>query len=148
MPAERHGLTSKKTDRDIPSRTPQRDDSILLPKKSTAPGAACVSEKFQPSRRKSIKSSLAVPSESVTLSSVSPETRQNAVTVTGPSKAMIDSDLLPFIQPSKSDLSKFSILEALGWLPLPEWVERELERLKQVERRTEPDKADCAIIAP
>lgn len=33
---------------------------------------------------------------------------------------MIDSDLLPFIQPSKSDLSRFSIMEALGWLPLPE----------------------------
>lgn len=115
---------------------------------TTVPGGTAVSEKFQPSRRKSIKSSLAVPSESVTLSSVSPTMWQNAVTLTGPSKAMIDSDLLPFIQPSKSDLSKFSILEALGWLPLPECVEREVERLKQVEQRTEPEKADCAIITP
>jgi hypothetical protein len=79
---------------------------------------------------KSIKSSLAVPSESVTLSSVSPETRQNAATRTGPSSAVIDSDLLPFIQPSKSDLSRFSIMESLGWLPLPEWEVRKLERLK------------------
>lgn len=123
-------LGSKKIDSDIPSRTPERDDSITLPQRSTAPGGAGINEKFHPSMGKSIKSSLAVPSESVTLSSVSPETRQNAATRTGPSSAVIDSDLLPFIQPSKSDLSRFSIMEALGWLPLPEWEVRKLERLK------------------
>jgi len=139
MPTDRHDLVSKKTVSDIPSRTPESEDSTCWPMTNVSGGAA-VSEKFQPSIGKSIKSSLALPSESVILSSVSPAMWQNAVTLTGPSKAIIDSDLLPFIQPSKSDLSKFSILEALGWLPLPEWVEREVERLKQVEQRTEPNK--------
>lgn len=129
-PTHLHELASKKIDSDIPSRTPEREDSILAPIME-AFGTAKVSEKFQPSMGKSTESRLAVPSESVTLSSVIPETRANAVTLTGPSRAMIDSDLLPFIQPSKSDLSKFSILEALGWLPLPEWEQRKLEKMIQ-----------------
>jgi hypothetical protein len=133
-PTDLHELASKKIDSDIPSRTPEREDSILAPIME-ASGAAKVSEKFQPSMGKSTESSLAVPSESVTLSSVTPETRANAVTLTGPSRAMIVSDLLPFIQPSKSDLSKFSILEALGWLPLPEWEQRKLEQIIQEQKR-------------
>jgi hypothetical protein len=96
---------------------------------TTASGGAGVSERFQPSKEKSIKSSLLVPRESVTVSSVTPATVQNAATLTEPSDAKIDSDLLPFIQPSKSDLSKFSIMEALGWLPLPEWAQHESESL-------------------
>ena len=148
MPTDHHELASKKIDSDIPSRAPERDDSILLPMKSTASGDAGVSDKFQPSKEKSIKSSLLVPSESVTVSSVTPATVQNAATLTEPSDAKIDSDLLPFIQPSKSDLSRFSIMEALGWLPLPEWEERKLERLKRLEQRMRTDEADCAIINP
>ena len=115
MPTDYDELASKKIDGDIPSRTPERDDSILLPM-TTASGGAGVSDKIHPSKEKSIKSSLLIPSESVTVSSVTPNTVQNAVTLTEPSEAMIDSDLLSLLQPSKRDLSKFSILEALGWL--------------------------------
>lgn len=147
MPTDHHELASRKIDSDIPSRIPERDDSILLPM-TTASGGAGVSDKFQPSKEKSIKSSLLVPRESVTVSSVTPATVQNAATLTEPSDAKIDSDLLPFIQPSKSDLSRFSIMEALGWLPLPEWEERKLEKLKRLEQRVGTDEADCAIINP
>jgi hypothetical protein len=115
MPTDYDELASKKIDSDIPSRTPERDDSILLPM-TTASGGAGVSDKIHPSKEKSIKSSLLIPSESVTVSSVTHNTVQNAVTLTEPSEAMIDSDLLSLLQPSKRDLSKFSIMEALGWL--------------------------------
>jgi hypothetical protein len=135
MPTDQSELASKKIDRDIPSRAPERDDSISLPLKSTASGGAGVSDKFQPSKEKSSKSSLLVPRESDTVSSVTTATVQNAATLTEPSDAMIDSDLLPLLQPSKRDLSKFSIMEALGWLPLPEWEQRKLDRILQEQKR-------------
>jgi len=136
MSTDLHDLASKKIDSSIPSRSPERDASILLPLKSTASGTAGVSNKFQPSKEKSIKSSLFVPSESATVSSVTPATVQNANTLTEPSDAAIDSELLSLLQPSKRDLTKFSIAEALGWLPLPEWEQRKLEKMRQEQKRT------------
>jgi hypothetical protein len=147
MPTDHHELAGKKICNDIPSRIPERNDSILLPM-TVASGSAGVSDKFHPSKEKSIKSSLFVPRESVTVSSVTPATVQNAATLTEPSDAIIDSDLLSLLQPSKRDLSKFSIMEALGWLPLPEWAQRELESLKQAEQQKRTDKSDCAMILP
>ena len=134
MPTDLHDLASKKIDSDIPSRTPERNDSILLPM-TTASVCAGSSDKFHPSKVNSIKSSLLIPRESVTVSSVTPNTVQNAVTLTEPSYAMIDSDLLSLLQPSKRDLSKFSIMESLGWFPLPEWAQRKLEQIIQEQKR-------------